>query len=236
MLDKLSSVFFSGLLFLLLFNSQESIYVLVGSAVALMVAILAMNLRKVGLAWSYQFISLTYIAAVFSGFILVPNQNLRLIFLIISAILFYFVQINLGKQSQLLQNVFLGNLFVIYVAIFSLQHYQRINLWVFLGLVTFLTFIFSVQGFAGFSTVSKKYFIFVLTFLAAQASLALFFWPVLFLTKAVVLFFLFYLFWSFAVAVFFGKLTKKKIILQSGIVFISLVLLLVSAAWQKLLG
>lgn len=236
MFDKLSSLFFSGLLFLLLFNSQESVYVLLGSAVALIIAILAVNIRKVGLAWSHQFISLTYIVAVFSGFVLVPSQNFRLVFLIAGCILFYFVQINLGKESQLLQNVFLGSLFIIYTAIFSLQHYQNISIWLLLILVFVLTLIFSIQGFAGFSTSSKKHFIFILTIFCVEAFVALYLWPIYFLIKGAILFLLFYLFWVFATANFFGKLTAKKIIFQSTIVFICIVVLLLSTTWHKLTG
>lgn len=236
MFDKLSSLFFSGLLFLLLFNSQESVYVLLGSAVALVIALIAVNLRKVGLAWSHQFISLTYIVAVFSGFVLVPSQNFRLVFLIASCILFYFVQMNLGKESQLLQNVFLGSLFIIYTAIFSLQHYQNINIWLLLALIALLTFMFSIQGFAGFSISSKKHFIFVLTVLCVEASAGLYLWPIYFPIKGAILFLLFYLFWVFSVADFFGKLTRKKVIFQSVIVFACLVILLLSTTWRKLIG
>ena len=140
----------------------------------------------------------------------------------------------LGKESHFLQNIYLLSVFGIYLGIFAIQfYYHLMSLWI-LPVVFLVTYVFAIQGFAGFTLPAKKYFYTLIAIICSQASLGLTLWPTYYYVDAVVLFCLFYLMWLFAFSAFFGKLSKQKIYWQVSLIAIVLLLTLATAAWKPL--
>ncbi|HYE22604.1 MAG TPA: hypothetical protein VD998_03375 [Verrucomicrobiae bacterium] len=236
MFNRVSSFTLALVLFSVLAGSANNISIFTASLVLLMVATFIINLKRIGLSWAHLLLPMLFLLGVGSVFIVITSSTLRLVFLLGAAIAFYLLEMNLGRESHLLQNIYLLSAFALYVGIFSLEFYLQLNTTLILLLVFFVSYILSIQGFAGFSLPAKKYFYLLIAVSLTEAAWGLTYWPTHYVVNAVVIFCLFYLLWIFSFSVFFGKLTRKKIFLQLGLVTFVLLITLTSAAWRPLIG
>jgi len=234
MLKRVSAIILSILLFLSFTLSGESISLLGISVLGLMVISYVLNSFQLKFTWPHLLLPTFFLLAVGVSFAVITLPIIRTIFLVVSAILYYLLQIKLGKESYFLQSVFLLSAFGIYSGLFALEFYLNLNIWlVLLGVLVF-TLLFTLQGFAGFELTTKKNLILIIVLLITQSALGLLLWPVHFLVSGAVLFGIFYLLWVFLVSAFFGKLTRNKIFWQVGLVSIFLLIILSTAAWKPL--
>lgn len=234
MFTRISSITLAILLFLVLFGAQSNLYVLAISLVVLIFASLAINYKRLNFTWPHLLLPVIYLLAVGSVFSVLISPTFRLIFLILASLVFYILEMKLGKESHFLQNIYLLSVFGIYLGLFAVQFYFNLKVWWVVPMVFLTTYFFAIQGFAGFSLPSKRFFYFLIALVVAESALGLTFWPTYFFVDSVVLFCIFYLLWLFAFSAFFGKLTRQKIYWQLTLVAIVLILTLSTAAWRPL--
>jgi hypothetical protein len=236
MFNKISSVILAILLFAVLVGSagQDRYAVFMASLGILMVATFVLNFIRIGLSWPHLLLPMLYLLGIGSVFMVITGPTIRLLFLIVAAVTFYLLELNLGHESHLLQNVYLISVFALYIGIFAIHYYFSLNTIYAVLAVFFVTYLLIIQGFAGFSLPAKKYFNLLMALTMAEAAWGLTFWPTHFVVNAVVLFAIFYIIWIFSFSAFFGKLSWKKIFLQLGLVTIVLSATLASAAWKPL--
>lgn len=236
MFNKISSLTLSILLFLVFLGSASNLSVFLVSLAILIIATFVINVKRVGFLISHLALPTFYLLSAGIIFSIITSSTLRLIFLFIAAFLFLLIEIQLGKESHFLQNIYLLSAFSIFIGIFSAQFYFNFSIY-WIGLISFVSSYFLiVQGFAGILLPLKKYFSFVIALVCGQLALGLALWPTYFLVNAIVLFCAFYLLWLFAVSVFFGKLSRKKIYWQLALVILVLAITLSSAAWKPLVS
>jgi len=234
MFTRISSITLAILLFLVLFGAQSNLYILAASTIVLIFATLAINFKRLNFTWPHLMLPSIYLLGIGGVFATIPNYKMRLIFLILASLTFYFLELKLGRESHFLQNIYLLSVFALYVSLFALQFYFNLSAWWILPLAFLLTYFLAVQGFAGFSLPAKKYFYFLMALICSEAALGLAFWPTHFFVDSVVLFTIFYLLWLFAFSAFFGRLSLQKIYLQLTLITFVLVLTLSTAAWRPL--
>lgn len=234
MFNRISSITLAILLFLVLFGTRDNFYFFITGVAGLVLATLAVNFKRLNFTWPHLLLPTIYLIGIGSTYALITNHTARTVFLAFSAIAFYFLEIKLGKESHFLQNAFLLSVFAWYLGIFAGHYYFPVSTLILAVVLFMCTYLFSIQGFAGFTQPAKKYFHFLLALLAAEAGWGLALWPTHYFVNAVVLFCLFYLVWLFAFSAFFGKLNKAKISLQIVFIVIVLVLVLSTAAWRPL--
>lgn len=235
MIKYVSAFSLSILLFLALIGSAENIARLSVFVLGLIVITYLINYARIGFAWPHLLLPSFFLIAVGLSYAVITTSTLRVIFSIIASILFYFLEIKLGRESHYLQGLFIFSTFGIYTGLFALEFYINLNIWLLLLGVILVTYFFSLHGFAGFELKTKKNFIWVIILIVFQAALGLLLWPTHFLIDASVLFVIFYLLWIFSVSAFLGKLTMKKIYMQVALAGIFLALILSSAAWKPLI-
>ncbi|MBX4204826.1 MAG: hypothetical protein KW788_01395 [Candidatus Doudnabacteria bacterium] len=230
MFNRVSSLILGILLFLVFYGSTQSLYVFATGLVLFIAATFAINIKRVGVSWPHLLLPCFYLLGSGSIFAVIASPSARLWFLIAACAIFYFLEMQLGRESHFLQNVFLFSAFAIFTGIFSLQFYfPRLSfVWVVL-LVFVFSYLLIIQGFAGFSLPVKKYFSFLIALVCAQAAWGLSLWPTYYIVNAIVAFSIFYLLWIFSFSAFFGKLTRNKIYLQLSLVIIVLAATLLSA-------
>lgn len=234
MFTRISSITLASLLFLLLLGSQGHFFVLIASIVVLVFASVAVNFKRLNFTWPHLLLPAIYLIGAGSVYAVIPSNTIRLIYLGTTAITFYFLEMSLGHESHFLQNIFLISVLAWYIGLFALVFYINFSaIWLVL-LVFIATYIFGLQGFAGFSLPAKKYFYLILSLICAETAWGLSFWPTHFFVDAVVLFSVFYLIWLFAFSAFFGKLSPQKIYWQLTLIAIVLILTLSTAAWRPL--
>ncbi|MBI2607508.1 MAG: hypothetical protein HYW51_01660 [Candidatus Doudnabacteria bacterium] len=236
MTKHLSAISLSLLLLFALSGSTGSISLLAVFVLGLILITYLVNFFRLGFTWPHLLLPTFFLLAVGFVFTIITTPTLRLIFLLVAAALFYFLETKLGRESHYLQGLYLFSIFGIYAGLFALRFYLNLNVWLLLLLIILATYFFSIQGFAGFDLSSKRNFIFIIVLVIAQSGLGLTLWPTHFLINAAVLFTFFYLLWIFAVSAFLGKLTMKKIFWQIGLVSVFLLIILSSAAWRPLLS
>ncbi|OGE82095.1 MAG: hypothetical protein A3B10_00640 [Candidatus Doudnabacteria bacterium RIFCSPLOWO2_01_FULL_44_21] len=234
MFNKISSLALAILLFLVLWGTQSHFYIFLAAVGGLILATIAINYRRLNFTWPHLMLPIIYLIGVAVVFAVVGSGTVRLIFLIFAALAFYVLEFKLGKESHFLQNIFLLSTFGWFLGIFALEFYLRLPT-IFLAILVFvITYLFAVQGFAGFTLPSKKYFYLLLALVCAEAAWGIMLWPTFYFVNAVVLFCIFYLIWLFAFSAFFGKLTKAKMYWQVILVVIVLTAVLSTAAWKPL--
>jgi len=234
MFTKIFSFTLSILLFLMLFGTREYPYFFALATVALVGSTLVFNYKRLNFTWPHLLLPTIYLIATAFIFGLITDSNLRIGFILAASIVFYFLEIQLGRESHFFQNLFLLSVFGIYLGLFSFEYYLHLQIYWLLLLVFMFTFIFAVQGFAGFALPAKKYFHFLTALIITEAAWGLTFWPTHYFVETVVLFCLFYLLWLFAFSAFFGKLSKAKIYWQLSLVAMVLIITLSTAAWRPL--
>lgn len=217
-----------------LWGTRMHPYAFVIGAVALIILSLGINFKRLNFTWPHLLLPVTYLLAVACVFAIIPNPRLRLVFLIVSAIIFYFLEIKLGHESHFLQNIFLLSSFGVILGLFAVEFYLHPQIYGFLPLVFAITYLLAIQGFAGFALSAKKYFYFLTTLVVTEAAWGLTFWPTHYFVDAVVLFCVFYALWLFAFSAFFGKLSRAKIFWQLSVIAVVLILTLTTAAWRPL--
>ena len=234
MFTKISSITLAIVLFLVLLGTEAHPYALAIGAATLIILSLGINFKRLNFTWPHLLLPATYLLAATCVFAIIPNPKLRLVFLIAAAITFYFLEIKLGHESHLLQNLFLLSSFGIYLGLFAAEFYLHIQIYGFLPLVFVVTYLLAIQGFAGFALPAKKYFYLLTTLVVTEAAWGLTNWPTHFFVEAVVLFCVFYVLWLFAFSAFFGKLSRAKIFWQLSLIALVLLLTLSTAAWRPL--
>jgi hypothetical protein len=215
-------------------GSAAHLYVFATSVVVLIFASLAINFKRLNFTWPHLMLPVIFLVASGSVFTIINSSTLRLIFLIGIAITFYFLEVKLGKESHFLQNVYLLSVFALFLSMFAVVFYFNIKVWYMVPATFILSYLLAIQGFAGFSLPSKKYFHLLIALVCTQVAWALSFWPTHFFVDAVILFIFFYTLWLFSFSAFFGKLTRQKVYWQLTLVAIVLILTLASAAWKPL--
>lgn len=234
MFTKISSITLAILLFLVLYGAQGNLYILATSIVVLIFATFAINFKRLNFTWPHLLLPTVYLLGVGSVFSILPSFSFRLTFLILASIIFYVLEIKLGRESHFLQNIYLLSVFALYLGLFALQFYFNLKFWWIVPMTFLLTYFLAVQGFAGFSLPAKKYFYILLALICSEVAWGLTFWPTHFFVNSVVLFSIFYLLWLFAFSAFFGRLSREKVYLQLALISIVLVLTLSTAAWRPL--
>ncbi|MBX4188141.1 MAG: hypothetical protein KW793_03325 [Candidatus Doudnabacteria bacterium] len=237
MFNKISSLVLGLAMFMVFIGSVRSVndfYIFLTSLIILLVAVTAINIKRIGFTWPHILLPVIYIVGVGSIFVVITSPGVRSIFLFFASLVLYFLELQLGRESHFLQNVYLFSVFAWMLGLFAVVFYLDVDTeWAVLS--AFLaTYVLIVQGFAGFSLPAKKYFNFLIALICAQAAWGLLFWPTHYLVNAVVLFCLFYLLWIFSFSAFFGKLSVKKIYWQLALVFVVLLITLTTASWQPL--
>lgn len=237
MFDRISPIVLSILLVVVLLGSVNNLGMLGISSTVLILFATFINYKRLGFYWPHLLLPIFFLIGITTAYAIIPSPSIRLVFLVLAVVSFFYLEKQLGHESHYLQNMFLVSVFLVYVALFAARFYfVDISFWWELAGIAVLTIVFIMQGFAGISLPSKKYFSLLIVAVITESGLGLMLWPSHFLVNAVVLFLLFYLLWTFASAAFFGKLTSKKIYWQSTLIFIVLLLILATAAWQPLLG
>lgn len=222
------------LLFFVLLGSQGNQYIYTASIVVLILAVFAINFKRLNFTWPHLLLPTIYLLGVASVFAVIADPNFRIVFLVAACLLFYVLEMKLGHESHFLQNMFLLSAFGLYLGLFAAQFYFNLKAWWFVPLVFLATYLLSVQGFAGFSLPAKRYFYLMHALVISEAAWGLIFWPTYFFVDSVVLFCIFYLLWLFSFSAFFGRLTRQKIYWQLTLVAIVLLLTLSTAAWRPL--
>ncbi len=242
MFNKISSITLAVLLFFVFMSAvlgssqsaNQNIGVFMASLFILIVAAFIINLRRIGLSWPHLLLPTLYLLAVGSCFVVITSPTIRVLFLIIASIAYYFVELDLGHESHFLQNIFLLSVFGLFLGIFAVQFYLHLSTRIIVPIIFVITYLLTVQGFAGFSLPIKKYFYLLIALILAEASWGLILWPTHYVVNTVVIFSIFYLLWIFSFSAFFGKLTKKKVYLQLALVVFVLTVTLSSASWMPL--
>ncbi len=234
MFTKISSLILAILLPLLFWGSKSNLYVFAAAVVVLIFASLAINFKRLNFTWPHLMLPVLFLAASGSVFVLITSSTLQILFLIAAAFVFYFLEVKLGRESHFLQNTYLISVFALYLAVFAVQFYFNMRVWVVVPAMFVLTYLLAIQGFAGFSLPSKKYFHLLIALVAGEVTWALSFWPTHFFVNAVILFSFYYLLWIFSFSAFFGKLTRQKVYWQLTLVAIVLILTLSTAAWRPI--
>ena len=230
MFTRISSITLAILLFLVLLGSQSNLYIYAASLIVLIFGAFAINFKRLNFTWPHLLLPTIYLLGVGSVVAVISSSTFRLVFLILACILFYALEMRLGKESHFLQNIYLLSVFAIYLGVFALQFYFNLKVWWVLPLVFGVTYLLSVQGFAGFSLPAKRYFYLLVAMVVSEAAWGLLFWPTHFFVNSVVLFCVFYLLWLFSFSAFFGKLSRAKIYWQLTLIGLILLVTLSSAA------
>src|SRR5262249_14596300 len=153
---------------------------------------------RLNFSWPHLMLPVLYLVGVGIVYAAISGYTLRLTFLLVAAVTFYFLETKLGKESHFLQNIFLLSVFSWYVGLYGIHFYFKLPAIFFFILIFLATYLFAVQGFAGFHQPSKKYFYILLSLVCAEAALGLLLWPTHYFVDAVVLFCVFYLIWLFS--------------------------------------
>lgn len=235
MFNRLSSLILAILLFTVLAGSANNFYVFAASLAILLVATFSINVKRVGLSWPHLLLPVFFLLGIGGIFVVVTTSASRIAFLLAASVVFYLLESNLGKESHLLQNIYLFSVFAIFLGIFSAQFYFHLPTLLVVAGTFLITYLLILQGFAGFSLPAKKYFHVLTAVVCAQVAWGLSFWPTHYFVNAVVLFSVFYLIWIFSFSAFFGKLNWKKAYWQLGLIGLVLLITLTSAAWRPLL-
>jgi hypothetical protein len=237
MFNRISSLIL-GIAMIMVFlgsvRGGNDFYIFLASLFVLLVAVTAINIKRLGFSWPHVLLPVIYIVGVSCIFVVITNPGIRTGFLLVASFILYGMEMQLGRESHFLQNVYLFSVFAWFLGLFAVDFYLDIPTgWTILA--AFLTAYFLIaQGFAGFSLPAKKYFNILIAVICAQAVWGLLFWPTHYLVDAVVMFSLFYLLWIFSFSAFFGKLSVKKIYWQLALVTFVLLITLFTAAWQPL--
>jgi hypothetical protein len=233
MFNRISSVILSILLFLVFLGSGNLVVFSTG-LVLFALATFAINFKRLRWSWPHLLLPVLYLLGIGSIYAAITGSSLRMVFLIFAAIVFYGIEIQLGRESHFLQNVYLFSVFAIFLGLYALQFYFHLNLIWMIVLVFALSYLLILQGFAGFSLPVKKYFSFLVALTCAEAAWGLALWPTYYVVNAVVTFAIFYLLWIFSFSAFFGKLTKSKIIWQLSLVAIVLLATFATASFKPI--
>lgn len=234
MFTRISSITLAVLLFFVLLGSQGNPYIFATSIVVLIFATFAINFKRLHFTWPHLLLPTIYLIGISSIFAVITSPTLRVVFLIIACILFYILEMKLGRESHFLQNMYLMSAFALYLGLFAVQFYFNLPAWWTLPLVFAATYLLAVQGFAGFSLPAKRYFYLLVAMVVTEAAWGLIFWPTYFFVNSVVLFCIFYLLWLFSFSAFFGRLTRQKIYWQLTLIGLVLLITLTTAAWRPL--
>lgn len=234
MFNRVSSLVLSILLFIVLMSASASIEVLAASILVLILCALAINYKRLGLTWPHLLLPCFYLIGTASVFAIMTNHSWRLVFLILATIFFYVMEMELGRESHLLQNIFLFSVFEIFVGLFAVQFYLHLS-YIWITIIMFVvSYFLIIQGFAGFSLPVKKYFSFLITLVCAETAWALSWWPTYFVVDAIIAFAIFYLLWIFSFSAFFGKLSKNKIYWQLSLVLLVVIVVLATTNFRPL--
>jgi len=234
MFTKISSLTLAVLMFLMFLGSSANLYVFAASVVILIFASLAINFKRLNFTWPHLLLPAIYLIASGWVFAIISSSGQRLVFLIVASILFYFLETKLGRESHFLQNIFLLSSFAMFLSLFAVQFYFNLKVWWVVPAFFGLAYLLAIQGFAGFSLPTKKYFYVLIALVVAESAWGLSFWPTHFFVDAVVLFCIFYILWLFSFSAFFGKLSRQKVYWQLMLVAIVLFLTLSTAAWRSI--
>lgn len=240
--NRISSLILSVLLYFFFWaatwgtsDNSLNLYVFVVGLALIILGSLAINYKRVGLTWPQLLLPCLYLVATACLFVIITNPTWRNLYLIAACLLFYNLESKLGRESHFLQNIYLFSVFAIYLGLFGLQFYLHISILWMLPVMFALTYLFIVQGFAGFSLQAKKYFSLIISLVCTEAALGLLLWPTYYVVDAVVVFCIFYLLWIFSFSAFFGKLTRNKVYLQLTLVGLVLFATLVTASFRPLI-
>lgn len=235
MFNKIAPIVLSILLLVAFLGSADNLPVLAISSTVLIIAATFINYKRLGFYWPHLLLPIFYLSGAAASYAVIPSSSIRLVFVAAAVISFFFLERQLGKESHFLQNMFLASTFLIYVGLFAAAFYfVDLSFWWIITSISLLTAALIMQGFAGITLPTKKYFSLLIVVVVTEAAVGLSLWPTYFLINAIVLFFVFYLLWTFASAAFFGKLSSKKIYWQLVLVSVVLAMTLSTAAWLPL--
>lgn len=234
MFNRISSLILAVLLMLVSLGSTSNLPVFIIALALFIVSTLVVNYKRIGWVWPHLFLPCLYLLGMGSAYVAITHPTLRTIFLVLACLVFYLIQMQLGRESHFLQNVFLFSAFTIYVGVYALQLYFHLG-YVWMTLLVFaVTYLLIIQGFAGFLLPVKKYFSFLIAFVCAQIAWGLSLWPTYYVVNALITFSVFYVLWIFSFSAFFGKLSKNKIYWQLSLIGLLILVVLATTDFKPL--
>ena len=244
MFQKFSSLFL-GIAFVVLFSLQELVlWQLLAGVGGLILATTVINyfVHRAGKnrleEFTFLLLPVLWVSASTVVIFLQNTKFWEIIFVYLLGIIFFRLQLRLQARtnSVFLENIFFLSAFGIFLGIWAIDFFFTPAWW----LIMALMFVFSVILFwmGIFNTHAERrekviYTLF-LAFALTEISWALLFWPLHFVSMAIVAAVIFYLAWTMARLHFLGLLNRKKIIYHSGFSVLILLVTLSTAVWLPL--
>lgn len=234
MFNRVSSLVLTILLFLIFQGSAANLNVFIIALVVFIGSTLAVNYKRIGFSLPHLSLPCLYLLGMGGLYMVITTPWLRFVFLIVAAIIFYSLQMQLGRESHFLQNVYLFSAFAIYIGLFGLQYYFHIGYFGMTFIIFAASYLLILQGFTGFILPVKKYFSFLIALVTAEVAWGLSLWPTYYVINALLCFLVFYLLWIFSFSAFFGKLTRNKIYWQLSLVTILILIVFATTNFKPL--
>ena len=187
--------------------------------------------------WDFTFLLLpTFWIGASAGIIFLQNSRFwEIVFIYFFGIIFLKLQLNLQPKTNsiFLENIFFFSAFGIFLGIWALDFFFTPAWWLIMALVftssllLFWTGIFNTHA----QLNEKIIYTLFLAFMLTQISWALLFWPLHFVSMAVVTSVLFYLAWTVVRLHFLGSLNRQRIVYHSTFALLILLITLSTAVW-----
>lgn len=159
----------------------------------------------------------------------------EIVFVYVLGIVFFRLQLNLRERtnSVFLENIFFLSSFGIFLGIWAIDFFFTPAWWLIMALVFVFSVILFWTGIFNTHADLKEKIIYslLLAFALTEISWALLFWPLHFVSIAIVISVIFYLAWTITRLHFLGLLNKKKIAYYSGFSFLIIFVTLSTAVW-----
>ena len=245
MFQKFSSLFLA-IIFVALFNMQSLVLwqLLTGVGGLIMITTIVnyfLHRKGIHRIENYTFLLLPVIWISASA-IFIFLQNVRfweIVFAYALGIIFFRLQLSLQARvnSVFSENVFFLSAFGIFLGIWAINFFFTPGWWIIMALVFLFSVILIWIGIFNTHAERKERITYTL-FLSlglTEISWALLFWPLHYLSMAIVISAIFYLAWTMTRLHFLGMLNFKKIAYHSGFIALILIITLSTAAWLPLI-
>lgn len=181
------------------------------------------------------FLPAFWIFSVTAVVFLLPTPFWRFAFIVCCAFILITLELNLKSSNKhfFIENLFFISATGIFLGIWALDYYYTPGWWIIMSLIFVACFILLWMGFsvAVHEARGKLLYSLFLSFLLTQASWAILFWPLHYVTDTLVFSGLFYLLWMLARFFLSGSLGAKKIIFYSVFAGIVEFFALITALW-----
>lgn len=208
----------------------------------LIVADLALNfsvlrsLAKTKADYIWLILPVLFIIGLWGTAAATSSQAVKIFVMVSSVLFFYSYQIHLPRRPSIFEEDFFSLLsgFLLLIFVWSLNFFFTPPAWSVTLLIFALFFAFFWQVFHKLRPFPRESTLWALicSLILIEISWGLLFWPVHFLTAAVVNFSVFYLLYMLGRLYFYSRLTKKKVYFQAALILVVLVFSLLSSSWR----